>query len=386
MTALNFTVMLVPAAVFTFLPLRGNLKSASLSKKLFCVFNAAMLCEFCSICAVYITARYRLRSAARVADTFRRILLDFAHVGMSLPIGLAFWRTLTVKIPLLLNEERIASVWRYMFAFPLAMTLLTWWLTPISPAVVMTGRSRQIGFVLTLFMIITVWLLYHLSYWTTARLTESARQRQENTFLQMEAKRYDELRRYMDRTKELRHDFRQHILVISTLAEGGQLGELREYISGLTDKTAQGYVNYCANLAADALASHYDYIAGTLGAKIDWRLELPASLPMKEADYCSILGNLLENSLRAVKSLPSGKRRVRVISSMLSEYMLGLSVDNPFGGTITLGKNGLPDSARDGHGIGLVSVMNTVNRYGGTMNITAEGNIFSADIILYFNS
>ncbi|MBQ7214853.1 MAG: GHKL domain-containing protein [Synergistaceae bacterium] len=49
----------------------------------------------------------------------------------------------------------------------------------------------------------------------------------------------------------------------------------------------------------------------------------------------------------------------------------------------SFGKNGLPVSPKAGHGIGLASVMNTVERYGGSMNITAEGNVFSVDIILY---
>ena len=171
--------------------------------------------------------------------------------------------------------------------------------------------------------------------------------------------------------------------MITRLAEAGQLGELREYLSQFTASVGAGYKVYCANKAADAIASYYDRLAESLGAKIEWKLELPAVLPVKEADYCSIIGNLLENALRAVKTLPHDKRRVRVISSMLSEFMLGLSMDNSFEGTITFGKNGLPVASEDGHGIGLVSVMNTVNRYGGTMNINAGGNIFSVDIILY---
>lgn len=199
----------------------------------------------------------------------------------------------------------------------------------------------------------------------------------------MEAKRYDELVEYMNTTRTLRHDFRQHILVISQLAESDKLPELREYLSQFTDTMSRSYVRRCPNNAVDAVASHYDYIARTQGTRIDWKLELPEVLPMKEADYCAMLGNLLENALRAAKNLAVNKRRVNVISSMLSKYMLGLSVDNPFNGKVEFGKDGLPVSGREGHGTGLISVKNTVNRYGGTMNITADEGKFSVDIILY---
>ena len=146
------------------------------------------------------------------------------------------------------------------------------------------------------------------------------------------------------------------------------------------------YRGFCANNAIDAVASHYDSIANSQDTRITWKLDLPSSLPMKESDYCVILGNLLENALRAVKNLPVLKDKVvKVNSSMLSDVMLGLSIENHFAGVITFGRNGLPVSENDGHGIGLASVSNIVERYGGTLNITAEASTFSVGIILYCN-
>ena len=355
----------------------------SLSKKLFCFFNSAMLCEFCSICAIFIAAPYRLLAMLNMTDKFLLIVPSLVYLGMSIPVGLVFWKTLSTKLPVLLNEEHIAPAWQYMFIIPLVMCLLIWWLTPVSSLVVMTGRVRQVGFVLVLFVIITVLMSYHISWWITAKLTDSARIQQENTFLQMETKRYNELREYMNSTKTLRHDFRQHILVIKQFAESGQLPELREYLQQFPDMSGKNYVSRCANSAVDAIASHYDYIARTQGTKINWKLDLPEILAMKESDYCAMLGNLLENSLRAAKCLAVDKRKVNVISSMLSRFMLGPSVDNPFNGVVELGKDGLPAVHREGHGTGLISVKNVVNSYGGTMNITAKNNVFSVDIILY---
>ena len=94
------------------------------------------------------------------------------------------------------------------------------------------------------------------------------------------------------------------------------------------------------------------------------------------------VGNLLENALNASKKLPPEKRRVNVMSSMLSDVMLGISIDNTYDGAITW-KDGLPVSSVKGHGTGLISVRNTVNHYSGHMDINAEGGIFSADVILY---
>ncbi|MBR2209367.1 MAG: ATP-binding protein, partial [Synergistaceae bacterium] len=102
-------------------------------------------------------------------------------------------------------------------------------------------------------------------------------------------------------------------------------------------------------------------------------------------EYCVILGNLIENALRAVKNFPPENRKIKVISSLLSDTIIGISIDNPYCGKIKFGRNGLPKSEREGHGIGLTSVLNTVKRYEGSLNITTDNNIFSVDIVLHCN-
>ena len=302
----------------------------------------------------------------------------FVCLGLSLAVGIIFFRTLTVKIPMLLNEERIKSIWKYMFLLPLGITIFTNWITPISPKVVMTGRVRPISLLLYLVIPSVVFLFIHLWFWTTAKIVESSRLQQENDLLHIESKRYNELKNYMNETRALRHDFRQHLSVISELAENEEFDELKVYLSQLTAKSKQSYINYCENRAVDAIASHYDKIARSQATKIDWRLELPETLPMNEAEYCAILGNLTENSLHAVKALPEDRREIKIISSMLSDYILGLAIDNPY--------DEKTSQKISGQGIGLISVRNTVEHYGGTMNITTENETFSVDIILYFST
>ena len=395
---MKYIVVLILGAVFAIMPLAALLKlspqnterksfasrmmNISLGRKSFCLFNAVMLCEFCSMYTKFITAPYELSGIINGTNT---LIPSIAFLGTALIVGAIFFRTLTVKLPAFMNDERLAGIWRYMFILPLVMSALIHWMTPISPLVVMTGRVRPISLVLVMFVMMSTLMSFHIVWWTAVKISESARLQQENTFLQMEAKRYEEMKSYMNYSRELRHDFRQHILVIIGLTESGKIDELREYLSQFAEPLSAGYKVYCANPAIDAVTSHYDRIAKEQNTAVTWRLELPANIPVKESDYCAIFGNLVENALNAVKNLPAENRKVNVVSSMLSKFMIGISIDNPYDGTITFGKNGLPVSGEYGHGIGLISVMNTVNRYGGSMNINAEGGTFYVDIILYSN-
>ncbi|MBR0076739.1 MAG: sensor histidine kinase, partial [Synergistaceae bacterium] len=304
-------------------------------------------------------------------------------------IGAIFFRTLYIKLPMLMKQEYIGTVWDFLFLVPMFMTFLMWWSIPIHPDFAMVGRLRPAALIFLWLILMMILLLYHVFWWTALKLTEGAKLQHENTMLQMESKRYEELRKYMDETKALRHDFRQHILVITQLSGAGKISELQNYLLQINSMTESNYTGFCDNIAVDAVASYYTAFAEEQNTKIEWRLNLPRDLPLKEAEYCVILGNLLENALRAVKNLSEERRIITVISSLLSETIIGISVDNPFNGKIKFRKNGLPRSDREGHGIGLISVLNTVNHYEGSMKISTRKDgkkIFSVDIVLHCNT
>ena len=61
-----------------------------------------------------------------------------------------------------------------------------------------------------------------------------------------------------------------------------------------------------------------------------------------ESDFIAIFGNLMENAVHATADLPEEKRNIQVNVRMLSDAMMGLTVKNPYEGTIRLKKNGLP--------------------------------------------
>ena len=122
----------------------------SLYRKLFCLLNSAMLCELCTMYTRYIIAPYELPKSHEFTAS---VLYSLLFLGISVIIGAVFFKTLTVKLPALMNEERVAGVWNYMFLGPLVMTLLMRWMTPVRPFVVMTGRVRPVAIVQVTFSV-----------------------------------------------------------------------------------------------------------------------------------------------------------------------------------------------------------------------------------------
>ncbi|MBQ7155201.1 MAG: GHKL domain-containing protein [Synergistaceae bacterium] len=376
--------VLVVSVMFLFLIFFFSVK-ITLGRKLFCFFTSIMMGAFCLLYSISLMAEFEAANDLWASTRLLTLESCFVSLGLSALIGIVFFK-MKNDLSVLLREERINVIWDFLFLLPFGATVLIWWLTPIWPKILLMGRARLFMLVLLPMIPFTVLLIYYLLWWVAAKMSESARLQQESTMLQMESKRYAELRTYMEETRALRHDFRQHILVIIQLSEAEKFSELLEYLSQFKDKAGKRYKRYCDNVAVDAIASYYTSFAESQDTRIEWSLNLPKGLPLRESEYCVILGNLLENALRAVKNLNPEQRYVKVISSLLSDTIIGISVDNPFRGKMKLGKNGLPRSEREGHGIGLVSVLNTVKRYDGTMKVTAEKNIFSVDIVLHSNA
>lgn len=351
-----------------------------LSKKIFCFLNACMLCFFTTVYAVFITAPIEPNEGP---FTVRSSLIC---MGLTFLVLILFYKTLSVKLPYLLQEDRLNRSWWALSIVLIILCSVFLYINPENLEMVRVGRVRSFGLITLALYPVAVFLIYHLFWWTSVRLNENAEMRQENTVLNMEQKRYEELRSYMDETRTLRHDFRQHIRVITELAAHEQYAELKDYIKQFAGILKKGYTPFCANMAVDAVASHYAGLAESQNTKMEWDLRLPKELPVPEVEFCAMLGNLLENALNATEKVPEEKRRIDVVSSMLSDTMLGLSVTNPYVGKVRFDRDHLPISLVPGHGVGMPSVAATVKRYNGDMDITAKDGIFSVNIMLYPNA
>ncbi len=357
----------------------------SLGRKLFCFFNAVMLEAFSRLCSVAVMASTEGNNELWKTTRLLSLESGLVSLGFSILLGLIFLKVLTKELPLLLKEEHVNEIWDFLFLLPFGVTILIWWMTPIHPDLLLIARARIILLALLPLIPMVVLLIYYLLWWMATKFSESARLQQTNMLLAVESKRYEELRNYMDETRTLRHNFRQHIISITSLANSEKISELKNYLLQFNEATEKSYSGYCDSIIVDAVASYYTSLAEKQGTRIEWKLNLPRELPLNEAEYCVILGNLLENALRAVKNLAEERRYVKVISSLYSETIVAISIDNPFSGKIKFGRNGLPKSERGGHGIGLTSVLDTVKRYDGSMNITTENKIFTVDIVLHCN-
>ena len=368
---------------FAFMPLLLAVYSyvvdLNVGKTLFCFMFSTALCALSTLFVSLLNAPVEATNPLVTFLPETSLMVILAEVV----IGILFYRTLDAKLSMLLTEEDLDGSWypASFAAFLLAAILI--WVSPTNYALLLEGRIRTISTAACVIVAIGLVFLIDVIWRLSSHLVENTRLRQENNMLSMEERRYAQLRSYMNQTRELRHDFRQHMRVISGLVHGNQIDELTNYVDQINQMAGQEHRRLCANHAVDAVASYYEAMAAEQGATIEWSLDVPEEVFIKEADLCSIIGNLVENALQAVSKLPADRQIVKVTVRLITEAMLGITVKNPYEGKIRMGRNGLPRTYKRGHGIGLASVSAIAKRYGGTCDIDVSNGQFAVSILMY---
>lgn len=186
----------------------------------------------------------------------------------------------------------------------------------------------------------------------------------------------EELRRF-------RHDINNQLEVLNVLLDKGENIELKRQLHDLImeDDCRKSFCN-TGNAAVDGILNYkFDKIV-KCGAAVETVLEIPCQSFMNTRDLTLILGNLLDNIIDAFEEMQSEKQcavKIKYSKSCLlihfkNTYENVISTEN---GTIVSGKDD-----KDLHGIGLKSVRDIVNKYGGKMDLNYDGKVFSVKIIL----
>lgn len=371
--------VLLPTLIIAFWLLRWRAApDVSIGLLAFLLSIVAVMLAVCTLLAVIINARAELSNPAPV------FLVSTSIVCLSLAAVLStiFYFTAVQWSIWLLREYRGEAFWESAWPLPALYAVFLMFCMPNDTAIILMNRMQIISVLAVTISLLGIFLLLYEMYKVAQEYTRSAQLNQENQLLAMESRRYMELRAYMDQTRHLRHDFRQHLHVIAGLTEAGQLEELKSYLSQYETELADKRPILCANAAVDALAGHYDQEARQQGVAVEWKLELPRLVPMPETDLCTILGNLVENSLHATQKLAPDQRQVRVMARMITPAMMGILVENRYDGVLKKQGGILHSTKHEGRGVGLVSIETAVRKYHGNLTVEPENNIFRVNILL----
>lgn len=219
--------VLLPCLILFFL-LYCLVVDYSIPKRLFCFFNAAMLTGFSTMFVFYLLPPFGMEQNI-IVSSFSESLVT---LGVALLLFLVFFRPLSRWLPELMDNPSLDRMWLNLQVVPILLTALVFLMTP--QRFLPNALPDFILPELLLLIPVGTFALYGLLWRSSRELLESSRLRKEVDLLEMEKKRAESFQYYVENTRTMRHDFRQHLLVIDQLAKSGDNEKLLDYLGQFT--------------------------------------------------------------------------------------------------------------------------------------------------------
>ena len=206
-----------------------------------------------------------------------------------------------------------------------------------------------------------------------------------NTQMRLEKESFKRIEESYNRTRELRHDLKNHIFVLKGIAENGTKAEMLSYLEKMTDAVEEAtYVSMSKNSAVDAILNEKLLYAQKNGISTQFDVTPLEGTEIPAMDVCTILSNALDNAVEACVKFEKQSDRYIDVKIDDSENEMIISVKNPSleapkrraGAYISRKKD------HENHGLGLKSIKRTVDKHKGDMLVKYEDGIFNLVISL----
>lgn len=186
--------------------------------------------------------------------------------------------------------------------------------------------------------------------------------------------------------RHFRHDYKNHMLVVTALLNAGKTEEASEYLETIKiESGVQARQISTGNFVADAILNNKN----SLAKELDINMSFSGTIPERgiaSSDLCTILGNLIDNAIEGNKRF-IGDKYINIETASRDPFFV-LTVENPVSERVVIKNNKIKTTKSDSknHGIGLKNVGKIAEKYNGKFRLDCDDEKFTADISLNIKS
>ena len=195
----------------------------------------------------------------------------------------------------------------------------------------------------------------------------------------------DEIMKMREQSRALKHDMKNHTLVILSYLEKNQIEEAKQYTSEILDKLNAMYTyisvgNSLLNFIINSKLSK----AKELEIEIKAEIENLSFSYVDSIDFSSLLGNILDNAMEA--AVNSESKKLGVIIAHKKGFDT-IAVKNSIDWSVLDRNPELRTSKTEpDHGLGVRQIRAIVEKYGGELDIYEEQGMFCVFVVFQGNN
>lgn len=333
---------------------------------------AALFCTTCGYITQHFTQRLHNLIFYVVLDVSRNNVVDYASHFCLLLVVLVMCYFIQRKYFVQINEQHDISVtWQFILT-GCAFSVTVFIEERIFGYILFGPKRLKIGYYIIsiVFAVLVMVLEYHLVVVREIRNENLMMQR----IMEAERRQYEAEKNVVDAINIKVHDIKHWIA--DTENTGAKTESLKHAVMLYDSFYKTGNSTLDTVLTAKGLVCDNKHIMFTCvvdGAKFEY---------MDDGDIYSLFGNLIDNCIEAVQNLPENLREVTVKAEE-KHGILSVITENRFVGK-TKFVDGIPTTTKSDkrlHGYGIRSVNNVVKKYGGSMQIWADNDVFKVSIL-----
>ena len=218
---------------------------------------------------------------------------------------------------------------------------------------------------------------------SSIRKEAETRHSAQMTVLQLSAlrSRMEAVKAAEDAIRTERHDLRHRLQTVMELVSRGDSGAALDFLDAAQKRLdEQREIRWCRPPVLDAVFSSYFDQAKNQGIAVEAKISLPDTLPVNEGELAIVLANALENAIHANLELPEERREIHC--KMVGTPGVILEISNPSDGEVTFDSNGLPVAQREGHGLGVQSILAFCRKNGAVCQFDLTDGRFCMRLVL----
>lgn len=188
---------------------------------------------------------------------------------------------------------------------------------------------------------------------------------------------YESISNQMNEIREIKHDMRHFIGVMSQLSEDGKFDKLRDFLREYTKKTDIEQVPiFCEHTVVNSIIGYYYLRAKEDGIIFECKCSINGPISLGDIDLCIVLGNALDNAVHACKQINKTNNPFVFVESKTVQGQCLLKISNSYKEDIHV-KNGRYLSTKNGHGLGISNIEKVIESYKGYIKIEHDGSVFT---------
>lgn len=193
--------------------------------------------------------------------------------------------------------------------------------------------------------------------------------------MQKQQEMADEIRHMQEQSRLLKHDMKNHTLVLLSYLEEEKMEEAKQYASDILDKLNKmyTYVNV-GNALLNYIINHKLSKAKEFGIAIKAEIENLEFSYIDSVDFSALLNNMLDNAIRGALESKEKRLEVKILSAKgFDVILMKNSIDQS---VLEQNPELVSTKTESGHGYGIRQMQTITEKYNGTMELDEEAGMF----------